>query len=157
MKAKRTGETYSCALNGFLKSCSKTYLEDIRVDDLENFQVRLRSQGQSDRTAANRVGQVVTFLRKHGIQNVSIRPGYLRKKVLPYSDDDLGVCSKPQPTTKSFCFHFFWVQAHVNKRPRSRLTPTSISRISCSWFVRNLIWVSCRRTGKKGQCLFLTS
>src|ERR1700693_1064722 len=40
-------------------------------------------------TAASRVGQLVTFLRKHGIQNSSIRPGYLRKKVLPYSEDDL--------------------------------------------------------------------
>src|SRR5438046_217286 len=89
MKAKRTAETYSCALTGFLKSCNKIYLDEIRVDDLENFQVRLRSQGQSDRTAANRVGQGITFLRKHGIQNVSVRPGYMRKKVMQYSEDDL--------------------------------------------------------------------
>ena len=91
---------------GFLKSCSKTYLDEIRVDDLENFQVRLRSQGQSDRTAANRVGQVVTFLRKHGIQNVSIRPGYLRKKVLPYSEGDLRACSKPHGGRKTLVFLF---------------------------------------------------
>jgi integrase len=107
MKAKRTGETYSCALNGFLNSCSKVYLDEIRVDDLENFQVRLRAQGQSDRTTANRVGQVVTFLRKHGIQNVSLRPGYLRKKVLPYSEDDLRRLFEAATEDEKLLFSFF--------------------------------------------------
>jgi integrase/recombinase XerD len=107
MKAKRTGETYSCALNGFLNSCSKAYLDEVRADDLENFQVRLRSQGQSDRTAANRVGRVVTFLRKHGIQNVTIRPGYLRKKVLPYSEEDLRCLFEASTGDERLLFSFF--------------------------------------------------
>jgi hypothetical protein len=51
--------------------------------------VALKKDGQDDHTIANRVGNIVTFLRAHGINNVTLRHKYTEKKVKAYSIEEL--------------------------------------------------------------------
>jgi hypothetical protein len=71
-------------LNEFRKSCTKDYLDQIDKSDLTAFVVAQKKDGQDDRTVANRLAGVVTFLRAHGVVTVTLRHKYTEKKVKAY-------------------------------------------------------------------------
>jgi hypothetical protein len=72
-RAHKTWLAYNLILNEFRKTCTKEYLDQIDKSDLTAFVVAQKEEGQDDRTVANRVAGVVTFLRAHGIANVTLR------------------------------------------------------------------------------------
>jgi integrase len=73
----------------FRKSCTKEHLTQIDKSDLTAFVVALKKKGQNDRTVANRVAGVVTFLRAHGVVTVTLRHKYTERKVKAYSVEEL--------------------------------------------------------------------
>jgi hypothetical protein len=90
--ATRTHKTwlaYSLILNEFRKYCPKEFLDQIDKNDLTAFIVALKKEEQDDRTIANRIAGVVTFLRAHGIVTVTLRHKYTEKKVKAYSVEEL--------------------------------------------------------------------
>jgi hypothetical protein len=88
-RAHKTWLAYNLILNEFCKTCTKEYLDQIDKSDLTAFVVAQKKEGQDDRTVANRVAGVVTFLRAHGITNVTLRHKYMEKKVKAYSVEEL--------------------------------------------------------------------
>jgi hypothetical protein len=88
-RAHKTWLAYNLILSEFSKSCSKDFLDQIEKTDLTAFVVAQKKAGQDDRTVANRVAGVVTFLRAHGILNVTLRHKYTEKKVKAYSVEEL--------------------------------------------------------------------
>ena len=58
---------YNLILNEFRKTCAKEYLGQIDKTDLTAFVVAQKKEGQDDRTVANRVAGVVTFLRENEV------------------------------------------------------------------------------------------
>jgi len=88
-RAHKTWLAYNLILNEFRKTCTKEYLDQIDKSDLTAFVVAQKKEGQDDRTVANRVAGVVTFLRAHGITNVTLRHKYTEKKVKAYSVEEL--------------------------------------------------------------------
>ena len=87
--AHRTWLAYNLALKTFRESCAKERLDEIDKNDLTGFVVALKKDEQDDRTVANRVANVVTFLRAHGIVTVTLRHKYSEKKVKAYSVEEL--------------------------------------------------------------------
>jgi hypothetical protein len=66
-RAHKTWSAYNLILNEFHKTCTVEYLDQIDKSDLTAFVVAQKKAGQDDRTVANRLAGVVTFLRAHGI------------------------------------------------------------------------------------------
>jgi integrase family protein with SAM-like domain len=62
-RAHKTWLAYSLTLAEFRKSCTRGYVEQIDKCDLTAYVVALKKDEQDDRTIANRVANVVTFLR----------------------------------------------------------------------------------------------
>jgi integrase/recombinase XerD len=88
-RAHKTWLAYNLILNEFRKTCTKEYLDQIDQSDLTAFVVAQKKAGQDDRTVANRLAGVVTFLRAHGVVNVTLRHKYTEKKVKAYSVEEL--------------------------------------------------------------------
>jgi integrase len=88
-RAHKTWLAYNLTLNTFRKSCAKEYLDEIERSDLTGFVIGLKKDGQDDRTVANRVAGVVTFIRTHGIVTATPRHKYTEKKVKAYSVEEL--------------------------------------------------------------------
>jgi integrase len=61
--SKEAAEVYRTAVKGFLEVISKTYVDEIRSDDLLKYQRFLRDKEYSDRTIYNRHSNVLSFLR----------------------------------------------------------------------------------------------
>ncbi|MCU1308381.1 MAG: integrase family protein [Acidobacteriaceae bacterium] len=87
--AHKTWLAYSLALTEFRKACTKEWLDQIDRSDLTALVMAQKQDGQDDRTVANRVSGVVTFLRAHGNVTVTLRPKYTEKKVKAYSVEEL--------------------------------------------------------------------
>jgi hypothetical protein len=62
----RSQNEYDLMLPQFAEICGKTHLDEITGEDLLHFMVRLRETGLADRTIANRVGRVLSFLKTNG-------------------------------------------------------------------------------------------
>lgn len=76
------------------ESCGRTYLDEVKGDDIMDFAMLLRQQGFADRTVANRVNRVNCFLKKNGIVNLldegdkqSLK--YVEKIVDAYTSEEL--------------------------------------------------------------------
>jgi hypothetical protein len=80
-RSHKTWLAYNLMLNEFRQSCSKGYVDQIDKGDLTGFVVAQKKAGQDDRTVANRIAGVVTFLRVHGIITVTLRHKYTEKSV----------------------------------------------------------------------------
>jgi integrase/recombinase XerD len=106
-RAHKTWLAYTLMLNGFRKSCSKQYLDQIDKGDLTAFVVALKKEGQDDRTVANRVAGVVTFLRAHGIVTVTVRHKYTEKKVKAYSVEELRALNAASTDEELQIWQFF--------------------------------------------------
>ncbi len=104
----KTTHTYRVAVCDFVKSCSKTFVEDIDKQDLFNYMAWLRKQapaprkdgtprkrrksGDPERTYFNKVGHVAIFLKaygKSGLLKKSEYPQFKEKPVNWYDEDQI--------------------------------------------------------------------
>ena len=107
MRAHKTWLAYNLILNEFRKTCTKEHLDQIDKGDLTAFVVAQKKEGQDDRTVANRVAGVVTFLRAHGITNVTLRHKYTEKKVKAYSVEELRALNAASTDEELQIWQFF--------------------------------------------------
>src|SRR5262249_29996208 len=98
-KGKYTIAMYKNALEGFLDSCKKTFINEIDRKDILNYigwmrqNVKVRVKGRAERTYKNRLGYLRTFLSKYKIKLVKKHPddsGLI-------SSDDIPKPLKPKP------------------------------------------------------------
>jgi integrase len=106
-RAHKTWLAYSLALNTFRQSCAKEHLDEIDKNDLTAFVVALKKQDQDDRTVANRVSNVVTFLRAQGIVTITLRHKYTEKKVKAYSIEELRALNAASTDEELQIWQFF--------------------------------------------------
>jgi integrase len=106
-RAHKTWLAYNLILNEFRKSCAKEYLDQIDKSDLTAFVVAQKKEGQDDRTVANRVAGVVTFLRAHGVVTVTLRHKYTEKKVKAYSVEELRALNAASTDEELQIWQFF--------------------------------------------------
>ncbi len=106
-KSLRTSSAYEFTLKQFQKTCSKTRLRDITSDDLMTFAISMKQDGLSDRTISNRVSEVVTFLRKNGYREVTLKWKYTEKKVRAYRPDELKTLFSAATPDEWLLFQFF--------------------------------------------------
>lgn len=98
-KGKYTIAMYKNALDGFARSCQKTFMDEIERKDILNYigwmrtNLKIRVKGRAERTYKNRLGYLRTFLSKHGIKLVKQR---LADDGL-ISRDDIPKPLKPKP------------------------------------------------------------
>jgi integrase len=112
--ASKTYKAYKCTLGLFRKSCSKQYVHQITKQDLQAFDTDLMKEGQDDRTRANYVGHVVTFLRtKEGrrqgpeIIGVSIKVKYVESPPEAYTRGELQDLIRVSSEGDKFLWRFF--------------------------------------------------
>jgi integrase/recombinase XerD len=106
-RAHKTWLAYNLILNEFRKTCTKEYLDQIDKSDLTALVVAQKKEGQDDRTVANRVAGVVTFLRAHGLTNVTLRHKYTEKKVKAYSVEELRALNAASTDEELQIWQFF--------------------------------------------------
>ena len=106
-RAHKTWLAYNLALNTFRESCAKEHLDEIDKNDLTAFVVALKKDEQDDRTVANRVASVVTFLRAQGIATVTLRHKYTEKKVKAYSVEELRALNAASTDEELQIWQFF--------------------------------------------------
>ena len=106
-RAHKTWLAYNLILNEFRKSCTKEYLDQIDKSDLTAFVVALKKHGQDDRTVANRLAGVVTFLRAHGVVTITLRHKYTEKKVKAYSVEELRALNAASTDEELQIWQFF--------------------------------------------------
>jgi integrase/recombinase XerD len=85
---KRTVAAYTISLTLFLSSCPKATVEEVTTKDVDDYVRFLRLRGNGDRTAANRVTVLRTFLRWAKVEGLITRrliPTYTEKTVAAYS------------------------------------------------------------------------
>ena len=94
--APKTHAAYKLTLDLFQQSCSKVFVHQVSKQDLQVFDSVLLKQGHEDRTRANRIQHVITFLRnKEGrragppVTDVSIRIKYVEQPVEAYTRQEL--------------------------------------------------------------------
>ncbi|HXM60886.1 MAG TPA: site-specific integrase [Terriglobales bacterium] len=94
--APKTHAAYKLTLDVFQESCSKIFVHQVAKQDLQAFDSFLLKQGHEDRTRANRIQHVVTFLRnKEGrragppVTDVSIRIKYVEQPPEAYTRQEL--------------------------------------------------------------------
>jgi integrase len=106
-RAHKTWSAYNLILNEFRKTCAKNYFDQIDKSDLTAFVVAQKKAGQDDRTVANRLAGVVTFLRAHGITNITLRHKYTEKKVKAYSVEELRALNAASTDEEFQIWQFF--------------------------------------------------
>jgi integrase/recombinase XerD len=94
--SRKTHKAYKLSLTLLQQSCSKTYVDQIKKQDLQGFDTFLKGHGDDDRTRANRVSHIVTFLRnREGRRNgapvlgVTIKIKYVEAPPEPYTRQEL--------------------------------------------------------------------
>jgi integrase len=94
--APKTHAAYKLTLDVFQQSCSKIFVHQVTKQDLQAFDSFLLKQGHEDRTRANRIQHVITFLRnKEGrragppVTDVSIRIKYVEQPPEAYTRQEL--------------------------------------------------------------------
>src|SRR5271157_5862796 len=94
--APKTHAAYKLTLDLFQQSCSKIFVHQVSKQDLQAFDSFLLKQGHEDRTRANRIQHVITFLRnKEGrragppVTDVSIRIKYVEQPPEAYTRQEL--------------------------------------------------------------------
>lgn len=107
LKSHKTHLAYSLVLHSFVRSCGCKSFEQITKGTLENFAVQMKNEGLSDRTISNRLVNVVTFLRAHGIKNVSLSHKYTEKQVRAYTEDELKALFDACDDEEKLLFTFF--------------------------------------------------
>ena len=87
-RSHKTSLAYSLALRAFYNSCRCASVADITEGILKKFIADMKNEKLSDRTIANRVANVVCFLRAHD-SDVSLVHRYVEKTVRAYREDEV--------------------------------------------------------------------
>ena len=92
LKKHKTFLYYNVLLEGFLKTCNKASVEELRREDILNYIIAMKAEGQSDRTISNRVKGVKSFYIHHGLHWPLAKhdmPRYTEKIVKAYTEDEI--------------------------------------------------------------------
>jgi integrase/recombinase XerD len=92
----KTHQAYKLSLGLFQQSCNKTFVDQVRKQDLQAFDTFLLKEENDDRTRSNRESHIVTFLRNREgrrdgdpIPNVSITVKYVEAPPESYTRQEL--------------------------------------------------------------------
>src|SRR5579863_1757860 len=109
----RRTSAYKLTLDLFQQSCSKVFVHQVSKQDLQVFDSVLLKQGHEDRTRANRIQHIITFLRnKEGrragppVTDVSIRIKYVEQPVEAYTRQELEDLFKASSEEDKFLWRF---------------------------------------------------
>jgi integrase len=106
----RTHVAYSKAVSLFLESCQVKRVEDLTSKDIDAFVTQMRQNGNSPRTASNRVTALRTFLRWAGKPEVITGrelPRYTDKIVAAYSRADIETLIRAAQAEERLIWRFF--------------------------------------------------
>ena len=106
-KSSKTTKGYRYTLQQFYASTGNLVLSAVTTQELYDFIAYLRREGLGDRTVHNRVGEVVTFLRHFGIEDVTLRVKYVEQKVRAYRPDELKALFAAADPEEWLMFQFF--------------------------------------------------
>jgi integrase/recombinase XerD len=109
-KRDRTYVAYRNALDDFLRCCSKPFLHQIDRRDILDFVDAMKKRGNAKRTVANKVKNVLIFLKQQGFAKVihkSDIPKYTDKIVKAYQPEPLQVLFAAADQEDRILFHFF--------------------------------------------------
>jgi integrase len=116
-KDPKTIRTYRAAVDGFVASYKKPYIEDYERQDLIDYMGWLRKQPRKerkhanpDRTYFNKVSHVAIFLKACGVRpglKASEYPRYHEKQVVAHTDEELAVLYREADEDERFLLYFF--------------------------------------------------
>lgn len=116
-KDEKSIRTYRYAVNGFVRSYKKSYIEDYERQDLIDYMGWLRKQPRKerkhanpDRTYFNKVSHVAIFLKACGVRpglKASEYPRYHEKKVVAHTDEELSLLYSAADAEETFLLDFF--------------------------------------------------
>lgn len=116
-KDPKTIRTYRAAVNGFVASYKRPYIDDYERQDLINYMGWLRKQPRKerkhanpDRTYFNKVSHVAIFLKACGVRpglKASEYPQYHEKQVVAHTDEELAVLYRKADEDERFLLDFF--------------------------------------------------
>ncbi len=110
-KKPKTLAAYTTALNYFIESCPKLFLEDIERKDLLKFAAFLRDEKeQAPRSCWNKFSNVMSFLKANDIRGLvkkSDWPRYTEEEPEIYEDEDLDKLYKACDAEERLWFEFF--------------------------------------------------
>lgn len=115
-KDPKTIRNYRVALDGFVASYKKPYIEDYERQDLIDYMGWLRRQprrerkhANPDRTYFNKVSHVATFLKACGVRpelKASEYPRYHENRVVAHTDDELATLYREADEDERFLLDF---------------------------------------------------
>jgi integrase len=140
-KDPKTIRTYRAAINGFVVSYEKPFIEDYERQDLIDYMGWLRKQRRKERKHANpnrtyfnKVSHVAIFLKACGVRpglKASEYPRYHEKQVVTHTDEELEVLYGEADEDERFLLDFFigtMVRDHeAQKANYSDLTGTTLT------------------------------
>lgn len=113
----KTIKTYRIAVNGFVASCKKLYVEDIEKQDMLDYMrwlgqqpVPKRKHGNPERTMFNKVGHVAIFLKasdKPCLLPTTQYPQYEEKMVTAHDEDELALLYAHADGNERFQLDYF--------------------------------------------------
>jgi integrase len=116
-KDPKTIRTYRAAVDGFVVSYKKPYIEDYERQDVIDYMGWLRKQPRKerkhanpDRTYFNKVSHVAIFLKACGVRpglKASEDPRYHEKQVVAHTDEELAVLYREAYEDERFLLDFF--------------------------------------------------
>jgi len=110
-KKPKTLAAYTTALNYFVESCPKLYLQDIERKDLLKFSAFLRDKkNQAPRSVYNKFENVMTFLKANGIRGLVGKndwPRYTEEEPEMYEQEELGKLFKACDAEERLWYEFF--------------------------------------------------
>jgi integrase/recombinase XerD len=116
-KDPKSIRTYRVAVNAFVASCSKTYIDQIDRQDLFEFMAYLQSQpkrkrkhSNPERTYNNKVSHAVIFLKAFGKERLlkkSEYPAYDEKTVTAHTDAELTLLYSHADKEEQFLLDYF--------------------------------------------------
>lgn len=116
-KDPKTIRTYRAAVNGFVASYKKPYIEDYERQNLIDYMGWLRKQPRKerkhanpDRTYFNKVSHVAIFLKACGVRpglKASEYPQFHEKQVVAHTDEQLAVLYREADEDERFLLDFF--------------------------------------------------
>ncbi|HTC63849.1 MAG TPA: site-specific integrase [Candidatus Saccharimonadales bacterium] len=116
-KDPKTIRTYRYAVDGFVASCSKNYIDEIEKQDLFDYMTWLRRQpatkrkhSNPDRTYNNKLSHTVIFLKAFGKERLlkkSEYPSYEEKTVTAHPDAELALLYEHADTEWTFFLDYF--------------------------------------------------
>jgi len=113
----KTISTYRIAVNGFVSSCKKRYVEDIEKQDVLDYigwlwrqPMPVRKHSNPERTVFNKVGHVAIFLKANGKPHLLSKaeyPQYEEKMVTAHDDDELALLYEHADAEERFLLDYF--------------------------------------------------